>query len=260
MATRSLQWIGLKSPDGARVADQVGPGDPEGLGGQLHVQGLPAYDELGPDGDHRLAGGGAHVGAGGQEVVPAAAGDVLDGVHADQLVAGHHRPGVGEPLVAVDHPAVVDPEGRVVDDLPGGGHRDHHREGRRSDHVRVPERAGGLRVVVGRVGGADRRGELADLFTAHLVGGRSADRSGRRRTGPGTCPQNLHGKHESRPGGGRAAGWPRARSGSAIGKRAAGVRRRRSAGLAVDRVLAVPGQNFFSSMRSGSLRRFLRVM
>ena len=108
----------------ARVADQVGPGHPVRLRGQLvptsHVSPPPARRAW----TRRVTTGSPatvrDVGAGGEEVVPAPGRDLLDRVHADQLVAGDDRAGVREALVAVHHPAVVQAQRRVVDDLPAG--------------------------------------------------------------------------------------------------------------------------------------------
>ena len=48
--------------------------------------------------------------------MPAPRSDLLDDVAADQLVAGDHRPGVREPLVTVDDPAVVHAEVGILGD------------------------------------------------------------------------------------------------------------------------------------------------
>ena len=60
------------------------------------------------------------------------------------------------------------------------GRGDGDREGRRGEHVAVPERLRHRRVAVDRVRVADGVGELADLLAADLVRPRWADRCGRR--------------------------------------------------------------------------------
>src|SRR5690606_41115493 len=91
------------------------------------------------------------------------------GVHADQLVTGDHGPDVREPLVTMDHPAVVETERRIVDDLPTGGHAEHHGKGGRREYVAVPPGLRRRHVVVDGIGRGDSCGELPDLFSADLI-------------------------------------------------------------------------------------------
>src|SRR5262249_53979110 len=125
--------------------------------------------EPAPAGHDRLAVLCGHVGTGEQEVVAAPGGDALDDAYTGQHVAGPDRSVVREALVTVYHPAEVQAEIRVLDQLPYSGVGHHDRERRRGDHVWVPELAGRLRVHVGLVPGADGLAELADLLPAHPV-------------------------------------------------------------------------------------------
>src|SRR6266542_4026885 len=128
---------------------------------------LPADDKLGPGGHDRLARLGDQLRAGGQDVVAAAGGDVLDHAHALETISGVHRAGVPEPLLAVDHPGVVDADVRN-DHVQARMQRDDHRKGRRRDHVAMTERARRLRVTVQGVLAA-ARAELLQLNAVRVV-------------------------------------------------------------------------------------------
>ena len=101
--------------------------------------------------------------------MPDRGSDLLDGVHADQLVAGRDRPLVHEALVAVHDPAVVDAQLRVVDDRAAGRHGEHDRERRRRHNVGVAGGVGRGDVEVRGSSGPTADGELADLLAPDLV-------------------------------------------------------------------------------------------
>jgi hypothetical protein len=122
----------------------------------------------------------------------------------------------------VDHAREVETERLVVDDPAHRRPREHHAERGGGDDVAVTRRPGRLTVVVDRVCCADRDRELADLLQGDLVGLR----------GPGATDEGGVEGHERRAQ--RVSRCPR----------------------------WVPqlGQNFLIVRRSGSFRRFLRVM
>ena len=200
LANFSFQWIGLKSPEAPAYWTSVARRHGEGLRRQL---GADLDVVVGDLRRHRFshASSAARATSFVQAVTtcsPASsctsprmsmmslpARDLigLDGRGDRQPVTGPHRAGVGELLVAVHHPAVVQPELRVLDDLARRLEGDREDEGRRGDHIGVAERLGRLRVGVRGVGVPHRLGELADLLPADLIRGRWADRSAPRRTG-----------------------------------------------------------------------------
>lgn len=115
-----------------------------------------------------------HLAADVEDVVARHRLDPLDGRGDGQPVARPYGTGVRELLVAVHHPAVVETELRIRDDLARRLEGDREDEGRRGDHIGMAERLRRVRVGVRRIGVAHRLGELADLLPADLVrfGGR----------------------------------------------------------------------------------------
>ena len=116
----------------------------------------PAGDQVDPGGEHVVARDRPHR---------------VDGRGGDQPVAGPDRSVVGEPLLAVHHPAVVDRDLGVLEDDVAGTQAHHDGEGGRGDDVGVTGGPGGRGVPVDRVGVTERRSELGDLLPPDLVDG-----------------------------------------------------------------------------------------
>ena len=189
--------------------------------------------------DHRVAAGRA---------------DLVDGEGAQHLVTGGDRPVVDETLLAVDDAAVVDACLGVLDVGVVGGLREPHGQRRRGDDVAVPGGTGRVGVGVDRVLRADRGREGGDergidgIRPAGRVG--ASDEVGvhghvaHSRAGPHRAPNAGHARgrrHRTV----RAASWS-TRWGQRVSRCAVCDLQR--------------GQNFASSIRSGSLRRFFFVM
>jgi len=135
----------------------------------LQVQSCTAFDEGGPGRAHVLAGDGGQVGRRHHHRQGADRLDRLDRGGRDHLVARVQRAGVREALLAVHHHRVVEPQTGVVIRQPGGGHAQHHREGGRGDHIRIPGPPGRLGVPAELARLANGIGEVGDLDPADLV-------------------------------------------------------------------------------------------
>ena len=168
---------------GPGVHDQVDPLDPEGLRGQLG----PHLDVVVPDRhrqppavpratrvEYAVRTGSPSTVETSPRVVSRslpAAERMLSTVDRDgEPVAGPDRPGVDEALLAVHHPAVVEPQLRVDDDLharPAWTARSAKVGGAITSGWPSARAASGSRYAGLLV--ADRVRELADLLPTHLV-------------------------------------------------------------------------------------------